>query len=71
MSTASTASSLSLADFATPFTYDPHIRGDSPVLGYDADSDDPLHYPDPQYPRDLCDAKVCSSTLWFVPCSFL
>ncbi|GLB39219.1 hypothetical protein LshimejAT787_0603810 [Lyophyllum shimeji] len=60
MSTSSIASSLSLADLYAPHQcrpYTPVIRGDSPVLGFDADSDDPLHFPSPDFPRDLCDSK--------------
>ncbi|KAG6864451.1 hypothetical protein C0991_009444 [Blastosporella zonata] len=34
------------------------IRADSPVLGFHCSTRDPLRYPSPDFPRDLCDSKT-------------
>ncbi|KAG6824437.1 hypothetical protein H0H87_011716, partial [Tephrocybe sp. NHM501043] len=34
------------------------VRADSPILGFECATSDPLRFPSPGFPRDLCDAKV-------------
>ncbi|KAG6907974.1 hypothetical protein DXG01_006704 [Tephrocybe rancida] len=66
----SSSSSLSLRDLAEPFSSQDYnyryndyntvcIRADSPVLGFEScdTTDDPLRYPTPGFPRNLCDSE--------------